>query len=135
MRVFVLRTRDHFDRLVLFLGDTWGPQADVGQPLEVTVGVWKGRRADWQNREYWGFVLEPISEQVVVNGRRYDPEVWHEEFKRRFIGYRELPTGGMVGVSTTTLSSEDFDAYMTQIRAWAGHEHGVVFPEREALPT
>ena len=130
MRVFVLRSQSHLDRLVRFLTETWGPQAESEAPLEVTVGVWKGRRADWQNRAYWGFVLAPIAEQVVVKGRRYDVESWHEMLKRMFIGYRELPTGGMVGISTTTLSGEEFDAYMTEIRAYAGREFGVVFQER-----
>ena len=103
MRVFVLRERTHLDRLVRFLTDTWGPQAESEAPLEVTVGVFRGRRSDVQNRRYWAMLSE-VANQAEVHGRRYDAESWHEFFKRRFIGYRELPTGGMVGLSSAALS-------------------------------
>jgi hypothetical protein len=128
LRVFVLRSQSHLDRLVRFLTDTWGPQAECDQPLEVTVGVWRGRRSDAQNRRYWA-ILGAVAEQAVIKGRRYDAESWHEFFKRKFIGYRELPTGGMVGLSSAGLSVEEFSAYMTQVEASAVSEHGVVFEE------
>ena len=150
MRVFVLRTRKQVDRLVRFLTDTWQPQVDSEAPLEVTVDVFRGRRSDAQNKRYWA-LLKVIAGQVWIEipredrlgvllskvrpapkRRRFDEESWHEQFKRKFIGYRELPTGGMVGLSTTTLSVEEFSAYMIQVEAYAAGELGVIFGEAEA---
>lgn len=128
MRVFVLRTTDQLDRLLAFLRDTWEAQADTDAPLEVTVGVWKEQRSNAQNARYWAILTE-IANQVTVKGKRYDTESWHEFFKRKFIGYQELPTGGMVGLSSATLSTEDFSAYMTQVEAHAVSELGVIFEE------
>lgn len=128
MRIFVLRTRQQVDRLVALLTDTWGPQAESEAPLEVTVDVFRGRRSDAQNKRYWA-LLKVIAGQVYLHGKRYDEESWHEQCKRKFIGYRELPAGGMVGLSTTTLSVEEFSAYMTQIEAYASGELGVVLGE------
>ena len=63
-------------------------------------------RTKAQNRRYWGNgVLAQIAEQAVVNGRQYDAEVWHEQFKRQFIGVEELPDGSVRGKSSAKLTT------------------------------
>ena len=95
--------------------------------------VSKRKRTKPQNRRYWGRgVLAQIAEQAVVNGKLYSAEVWHEQFKRDFIGYEELPNGQLIGKSSAGLSSADFSEFCTKVEAFAASELGVTFYDLEA---
>ncbi len=95
--------------------------------------VSKRKRTKPQNRRYWGRgVLAQIAEQAVVNGKLYSAEVWHEQFKRDFIGYEELPNGQLIGKSNAGLSSADFSEFCTKVEAFAASELGVTFYDLEA---
>lgn len=92
----------------------------------LTVG--RRKRTKPQNRRYWGGgVLAQIAAQAVVNGRQFPAEVWHEQFKRQFIGVIELPGGEMVGKSSTGLTTAEFSAFCDQVEAFAATELGVTF--------
>jgi len=92
----------------------------------------KRKRTPPQNRRYWGKgVLAQVSEQAVVNGRLFSAEVWHEQFKRQFIGFDELPNGEIVGKSSTGLSTTKFSDFCSQVEAFAASELGVIFYELE----
>jgi hypothetical protein len=94
--------------------------------------VSKRRRTKPQNRRYWGRgVLAQVAEQAVIKGRLYSAESWHEQFKREFIGYEELPNGQIVGKSSTDLSTEDFSKFCDQVEAYAATELGVTFYDLE----
>ena len=81
-----------------------------------------------QNRRYWGNgVLKQIAEQAVVNGKMYPAEIWHEQFKRQFIGVIELPNGQLIGESSTKLTTSEFCNFSDQVEAFAASELGVVF--------
>lgn len=85
-------------------------------------------RTKAQNRRYWGNgVLKQIAEQAVVNGRLYPAEVWHEQFKRQFIGVTELPCGQVIGMSSTNLTTQEFCEFCDQVEAYAASELGVTF--------
>ena len=85
-------------------------------------------RTKAQNRRYWGRgVLSQIAEQAVVNGRQYDAEVWHEQFKRQFIGVEELPDGSVRGKSSAKLTTAQFSEFCAQVEAYAASELGVTF--------
>lgn len=85
-------------------------------------------RTKAQNRRYWGNgVLAQIAEQAVVNGRQYDAEVWHEQFKRQFIGVEELPDGSVRGKSSAKLTTAQFSEFCAQVEAYAASELGVTF--------
>lgn len=87
-----------------------------------------------QNRRYWGGgVLAQITAQAVVNGRMYEAEVWHEQFKRMFIGVIELPDGTVVGKSSTGLTTKEFSDFCTQVEAYAATELGVRFVDLEPM--
>lgn len=103
----------------------------AGKRLQFTV---KGeKRSAPQNRRYWGQgVLAQIAAQAVVNGKQYSAETWHEQFKRQFIGFDELPNGQIVGKSSTKLTKAEFSEFCQQIEAWAATELGVVFYDLEA---
>lgn len=91
------------------------------------------KRTKPQNRRYWGKgVLAQIAAQAAPNGRLYSAETWHEQFKRMFIGVEELPSGEVIGKSSTALSTVEFSDFCSQVEAYAASELGVTFYELEA---
>ena len=95
--------------------------------------VTKRKRTKPQNRRYWGRgVLAQIAEQAVVKGRLYSAESWHEQFKRQFIGFEELPNGEIVGKSSADLNTADFSEFCAKVEAFAAAELGVTFYDLEA---
>jgi hypothetical protein len=103
----------------------------TGKRLQLSV---KGqKRSNPQNRRYWGQgVLAQIAAQAVVNGKQFSAETWHEQFKRMFIGFDELPNGQVIGKSSTKLTKAEFSEFCQQVEAWAATELGVVFYDLEA---
>ena len=90
------------------------------------------KRTKKQNKRYWGGgVLKQIADQAVVNGKQFSADVWHEFAKRKFLGVIELPDGGVVSVSSTNLTTEEFSDYCSKVEAWAASELGVVFYDLE----
>lgn len=90
--------------------------------------VRKMKRTQAQNSRYWGQgVLAQVAAQATVNGRLYSADVWHEQFKRMFIGVEELPNGQVIGKSSTKLTTSEFCAFSDQVEAWAASELGVTF--------
>ncbi len=90
--------------------------------------VTRRKRTPKQNRRYWSNgVLAQIAAQAVVNGKQYPAEIWHEEFKRKFIGVIELPSGEVVGMSSTELDTAEFSAFSDQVEAFAATDLGVTF--------
>lgn len=101
-----------------------------GRRLVLTCGPRK--RTKPQNRRYWGKgVLAQIAAQAAVGGRLYSAEVWHEQFKRAFIGFDELPNGQIIGKSSTGLDTAEFSLFCTAVEAHAATELGVIFYELE----
>lgn len=102
-----------------------------GKRLELTLN--RVKRSGGQNRRYWGRgVLAQVAEQAVVGGRMYDAEIWHEQFKRRFIGVQELPDGSVVGMSSAKLSTAAFAAFCGEVEAYAASELDVRFVDLPA---
>lgn len=114
------------DQLYPFLGK-W---LQAEKTLTLTARLKK--RTPEQNRRYWGRgVLAQIAEQATVNGKLYSAEVWHEQFKRMFIGFDELPNGQIIGKSSTALTTAEFCDFCTQVEAYAAQELGVRFVDLE----
>jgi hypothetical protein len=106
-------------------------QLQAGKRLELSVK--QEKRSVPQNRRYWGKgVLAQVAEQAAPNGKLYPAEVWHEQFKRMFIGVVELPNGDVIGASSTKLDKAEFSEFCTQVEAYAASELGVVFYDLEA---
>ena len=102
----------------------------AGKRLQLTVKPEK--RSQAQNRRYWGQgVLAQVAAQAVVGGKLYSAEVWHEQFKRMFIGFDELPNGQIIGKSSTGLTTAEFCDFCTQVEAYAAQELGVRFVDLE----
>lgn len=93
------------------------------------------KRTPKQNRRYWGNgVLNQIAQQATVNGRMFAAEVWHEQFKRMFIGVIELPNGDVIGKSSTELDTKEFCEFSDRVEAYAATELGVTFYDLEPHP-
>lgn len=96
----------------------------AGSPCEITVG--KKKRSKAQNRRYWGRgVLSQIAMQAM--GGKYSADVWHEQFKRMFIGVIELPNGQLTSKSSTELTTAEFCDFCNQVEAYGAQELGVMF--------
>jgi hypothetical protein len=87
------------------------------------VRPYKAKRNTEQNRLMWA-VLNDIAEQTP-----WSAEVWHEFFKRTYIGIDEIqmPDGSVVqrGMSTTKLDVREFANYVTKIQRYATDELGL----------
>lgn len=128
MKQFILRQPVHFQNCVAFLANVWEAASKDGKPIAVTIAPEKTKRNLQQNR-YYHALLKQIEEQAWVEGRQYSAEVWHEMAKRKFIGFIDLPGGGCIGQSTTSLSVGEFAEFTSQVEAWASQELGVYFVE------
>lgn len=92
------------------------------------LAVTRRKRTPAQNRRYWGQgVLAQVAAQAVVNGKLYPAEVWHEQFKRQFIGVIELPNGQVIGKSSKELDTAEFCEFSDKVEAYAATELGVTF--------
>lgn len=90
--------------------------------------VSRRRRTLAQNRRYWSQgVLAQVAAQATVAGRMFDAEIWHEFFKRKFIGVVELPDGTVTSKSSTRLTTAEFCSFCDQVEAYAATELGVTF--------
>lgn len=92
-----------------------------GGAIELILRHRKSKRSHEQNKRYWA-ILREVSASAWINGRQFSDEVWHEQFKRWFIGMDELPDGTQRGMSTTSLTVAEFGDYMTQIEAWCADQ-------------
>ena len=95
--------------------------------------VSRRKRTTRQNRRYWGNgVLKQIAEQAVVNGKQYSAEIWHEQFKRMFLGIEELPDGTVRAVPSKDKDTAEFSEFCAKVEAYAATELGVTFYDLEA---
>lgn len=92
------------------------------------LAVSRRKRTPAQNRRYWGNgVLAQIAAQATVNRKLYPAEVWHEQFKRMFIGVIELPNGDVIGASSKDLDTAGFCEFSDKVEAYAAADLGVTF--------
>lgn len=101
-----------------------------GRNVMVLITTEEAKRNAQQNKRLWGVVYKAIAEQAWVNGQRFEADVWHEHYARKF-GVCEditLPDGEIVvrRKSTTQMSIREFSVYMQQVEADAAAEFGVV---------
>jgi hypothetical protein len=98
----------------------------AGKKLTLTCKLQK--RSTKQNKRYWGNgILAHIAAQAVVNERLFSAEIWHEQFKRQFLGVVELPNGQVIGKSSTGLTTAEFCKFSDKVEAYAQTDLGVHF--------
>jgi hypothetical protein len=125
MPTFTLRDPEHARKMIQFIRENAGEQARIGQPLVVTVEAYQAKRSPDQNRLYWS-VLTEIAEAVEIEGKRFSKEAWHEHFRSEFLPKQESPSG-LVAVSTTQMTKQQFADYVTRVQAFAATNFGVEF--------
>lgn len=124
LRQFFLRERQNLDCLLSFIAQNWEAMAKTKAPMAITITDTKAKRSSQANRYYWA-VLNQISEDAWMDGRQYSADVFHEYFKRQFIGVIDLPGGHSMAESTTKLDTAEFAAYVRKIEFFAAQELGV----------
>lgn len=105
-----------------------GELVKSGDGYEIVLRKLKSKRTIDQNRRYWAMLRE-VAAVAWIDGRQYSDQVWHEHFKREFIGCEDLPGGGKLGISSTKLSIQEMGDYMTKIEAWAASQGWPVMQE------
>lgn len=128
LRQFILREELNAKALYAFLKMNWRAMADAGHPLSVVIQEAKSKRTNDQNKLLHAILTE-IAENAYVNGRKYSVEAWKEFYRQKFIGTEEveLPSGERQerGVSTTTLSVQEFTEFVNKIQVHAVTELGI----------
>ena len=84
----------------------------------------KKERSLEQNSYYWGVVIKILED----DGPGYSKDEWHEALKAKFLTYENVP-GIPTQLSTTQLSTIEFEIYLEKIRRWAASFLGINIPE------
>lgn len=104
--------------------------------LEIVIRPMRDKRSVAQNRRYW-LMLRELAGIAWIDGRQFSDQTWHEHFRRMFIGINDIPMpDGSVqqqGISTTTLSVEEFGNYMTQIEQWCAEQGWVLMAAEDQV--
>jgi len=77
-----------------------------------------------QAREAKGLTLSDVAEQAVVDGKRFSKDAWFEYFKGQFAPKQEGPNG-LVAVSTTQMTKQQFGDFMQHVEVAAVQTLGV----------
>jgi hypothetical protein len=115
--------------------------SDYTKPQQVTIEPEKKRRSTEQNSLMWVSLLGDFSMQVDFDGKKFLPDIWHDQLKKQFLpetpgtdetlsGYKkweEMPDGSlkMVG-STKLLTKLGMENYLHKCYAYGG-ELGIKF--------
>jgi hypothetical protein len=127
MPTFILREAAHAKAMWDFVKQNAAEQARIGQPLVVTVDAYQAKRSTQANARYWA-MLDDISEQAEIDGKRFSRDVWHEFYKDMFAPKHEGPAG-LVAMSTAQMNKETFANFVQRIEVHAVQVLGVEFLE------
>lgn len=125
MPTYILRNKDIAQRMVDYIKAVAGPAAKSGRPIVVEIGEYQAKRSTQANARYWA-LLEEISGQAYVDGKRFSREAWHTYFREQYAPKEDGPAG-LTPMSTSQMDKETFSKYMEQISAYAALELGVEF--------
>lgn len=104
-----------------------------GRDVKVELSIRRNNRSDRQNDYYWGVVIPLLCEHFEYvksdAGRvRYSKDDMHDALKCKFLLKLDSENGLARVGSTATLTTVEFEEYLTDIREWASTE-GVFIPE------
>ncbi|AOY90542.1 hypothetical protein BKK79_00895 [Cupriavidus sp. USMAA2-4] len=132
-REFALRGRADWAEVVSTVRAAAPDMARQGAPMRLILAAEDHDRLEIQVRHYWAAVIEPIAEQVWLEGRQYSARAWHQHMKERFLPAREMrmPDGSIKQVQPSIARGEISIAamteYMTKVSAYAAADLGVQF--------
>ena len=102
-------------------------QSHEGKQVYLTVAPYTKSRSEAQNNYYWGVVIKILSEETG-----FSADEMHEVLKNMFlVKVREDLKGRTfpVGVSTTKLTTAEFEEFLAKVREWASIELNCYIPE------
>ena len=91
----------------------------------VTVDEYGSKRSTQANARYWA-LLEEISGQAYVDGKRFSREAWHTYFREQYAPKEDGPAG-LTPMSTSQMDKETFQRYVTMIELYAVETLAVEF--------
>lgn len=99
--------------------------------VNVTVKRRIKTRSDKQNRYYWGVVIDILWKHFALDSpiemdEKISPEAWHIGLRNEFLTIASFPL--RISKSSTSLSTVEFEEYLTQIRTWAQVKFNVYIP-------
>lgn len=95
-----------------------------GRDVQIAISPKRELRSDRQNRYYWGVVLPLLS-----NWCGFTPDEMHDSLRVKFLRSTNEKFDLEEISSTTSLTTAEFENYMTKIREWASSYAGVFIPE------
>jgi hypothetical protein len=135
---WILRTPADGSRVFQYIKENAGRMAKAGTPLQVTVAKYKATRSNEQNKRWWGAIVTPVAEQVVVGGVHVEPEVWAHYLKEKCLPdvcakgidkHRIMPDGSRVlSMGSSDLNTHEFSEFMDRCEAFVVTEFGVFLP-------
>ena len=102
--------------------------ADLGDGEEIQISVRKRKRirSSKTNRFYWGVIIRVAARELGYA----DPDELHEAFVYKF---RPLPADPVTGLvkraRTSEMTTDEFSAYVSEVRTWLECDLGMRFPE------
>lgn len=127
MPVFTLRNKEAAAAAWNFIRENAAEQARIGQPLVVSVDAYVAKRSLQANARYWA-LLDDISEQAEIDGKRFSREAWHTYFREQYAPKEDGPAG-LVAMSTAQMNKETFSNYVQRVEVYAVQTLGVEFLE------
>lgn len=104
-------------------------QTREGRDVVLKLSRPTNRRSLNQNRFYWGTVLA-----IIAADTGHTPEEIHHALKAILLPRKFITLKGReveIAKTTTDLSTEEFEAYLERVRAWASTELGIEIPTPE----
>lgn len=108
----ILNNQDGFDKYLLTLEN---------KGIKVILRRIKKDRSNKENRYYWGVVVKLLS-----NHTGYSSDEMHDALRMLFL--RDTDRKILTIRSTTSLTTVEFEFYLTQIREWASMELDCYIP-------
>lgn len=99
---------------------------EEGTQIQILIEKRKRIRSQQQNRYYWGCVIDLLCEGfgwLDPDG----PEEMHEYLKMKFLAKQRGPI--TTSRSSASLTTIEFEEYMSLVRSWASLEHSIYIPE------
>lgn len=97
-----------------------------GKAYDVSITLHREKRSNPQNAWYWTIV------GIVARETQNDKDAIHKFFAKKFIGYDVKEIGGekvAIVRSTTTLKTDEFSEFLSQVEAFCANELGIVLPD------
>ena len=98
-----------------------------GKPITMCVKLFRTQRSNQQNAYYWGVVIKLIADHAGYRSRDELQQV-HDTLRGMFL-VRDGLWGKEIVLSTTSLSTVEFEEYASQIRRWAAIALDLSIPE------